>query len=98
MRELYITNKKETIQVVVKPIGISHGDVNVKVISGLEHIYSELPMFFEVRSYVVVKHDTPPDRFSLVIERAEDDYSDTWFWDSFCFDVTLEPHELEWFN
>nr|DAT55629.1 MAG TPA: hypothetical protein [Caudoviricetes sp.] len=98
MRELYITNKKETIQVVVKPVDISRGDVKVEVVSGLEHIYSELPLFFEVRSYVVVQHDTPPDRFSLVIERAEDDYSDTWFWDCVCFDVTLEPHELEWFN
>ena len=66
MRELYITNKKETIQVVVKPIGISHGDVNVKVISGLEHIYSELPMFFEVRSYVVVKHDTPRGQMTII--------------------------------
>lgn len=98
MRELYITNKKGTIQVVVKPIGILHGDVKVEVVSGLEHIYSELPLFFKVRSYVVVQHDTPPNRFSLVIDRAEDDYSDTWFWDCVCFDVTLEPHELEWFN
>lgn len=98
MRELYITNKKETAQVVVKPIGISHGDVKVEVISGLEHIYSELPLSFEVGPCVVVQHDTPPDRFSLVIEREENDYSDTWFWDSFCFDVILEPHELIWFN
>ena len=98
MRELYITNKKGTIQVVVKPIGILHGDVKVEVVSGLEHIYSELPLFFKVRSYVVVQHDTPPNRFSLVIDRAEDDYSDTWFWDYACFDVTLELHELEWFN
>lgn len=98
MRELYIENKKKNTKVIIKPIGISHGDVKVEVVSGLEHIYSELPLFFEVGPCVIVQHDTPSDRFSLVVERKEDDYSDTWFWDSFCLDVILESHELDWFS
>lgn len=95
---MYIADKKKDAHVTVNPVKISCGDVEVEIVSGLEHIYSEIPPFFEIETVVVVEHDITTNRFLLVIERAEDGHSANWFLDCVCLDVILEPHELAWFE
>ncbi len=82
----------------VAPVKISVDEVEVDVIYGEENIYYELPPCFDIERLTLVKDVSWESEFALVIDRAENGDSANWFWDCVCLDVTLEPHELKWFD
>lgn len=98
MRELYITNKKESAHIRVRLVKSSCGEAEVEITSGLDYIHSKLPPWFETGSMFVLQDEVWLDQFRLLVERAGEISGSFWSCDCWGFDVTLEPHELEWFN
>lgn len=98
VRELYITNKKESAHIRARLIESSCGEAEVEITSGLDYIHSKLPPWFETGSMFVLQNEVWLDQFRLLVERAGEDSGSFWSCDCWGFDVTLESHELEWFN
>lgn len=98
VRELYITDKKESTHIRARLIESSCGEAEVEITSGLEYIHSKLPPWFETGSMFVLQNEVWLDQFRLLVERVGEDSGSFWSCDCWGFDVTLESHELEWFN
>jgi hypothetical protein len=98
VRGLYITNKKESAHIRARLIESSCGEAEVEITSGLDYIHSKLPPWFETGSMFVLQNEVWLDQFRLLVERAGEDSGSFWSCDCWGFDVTLESHELEWFN
>lgn len=98
VRELYIMDEKESTRIVTRLVESSCGEAKVEITSGLDYIHSKLPPWFETGSMFVLQDEVWLDQFRLLVERAGETSGSFWFWDCVCFDVTLESHELEWFN
>lgn len=98
VRELYIMDEKESTRIVTRLVESSCGEAEVEITSGLDYIHSKLPPWFETGSMFVLQDEVWLDQFRLLVERAGETSGSFWFWDCVCFDVTLESHELEWFN
>ena len=91
-------DEKESTRIVTRLVESSCGEAEVEITSGLDYIHSKLPPWFETGSMFVLQDEVWLDQFRLLVERAGETSGSFWFWDCVCFDVTLEPHELEWFN
>ena len=98
VRELYIMDEKESTRIVTRLVESSCGEAEVEITSGLDYIHSKLPPWFETGSMFVIQDEVWSDQFRLLIERVCETPSSFWSCDCWGFDVTLEPHELEWFN
>lgn len=98
VRGLYITNKKESAHIRARLIESSCGEAEVEITSGLDYIHSKLPPWFETGSMFVLQNEVWLDQFRLLVERAGEDSGSFWSCDCWGFDVTLEPHELKWFD
>ena len=98
VRGLYITNKKESAHIRARLIESSCGEAEVEITAGLDYIHSKLPPWFETGSMFVLQNEVWLDQFRLLVERAGEDSGSFWSCDCWGFDVTLESHELEWFN
>lgn len=98
VRELYITNKKESARITIRPTKISCGEVKVDVVSGLEYICSDLPPLFEIGSISIIQDEVWLDQFRMLVIRTGETRSSFWYYDSYGFDVILEPYELAWFE
>lgn len=95
---MYIMDEKESTRIVTRLVESSCGEAEVEITSGLDYIHSKLPPWFETGSMFVLQDEVWLDQFRLLVERAGETSGSFWFWDCVCFDVTLESHELEWFN
>lgn len=95
---MYIMDEKESTRIVTRLVESSCGEAEVEITSGLDYIRSKLPPWFETGSMFVLQDEVWLDQFRLLVERAGETSGSFWFLDCVCFDVTLEPHELEWFN
>lgn len=91
-------DEKESTRIVTRLVESSCGEAEVEITSGLDYIHSKLPPWFETGSMFVLQDEVWLDQFRLLVERAGETSGSFWFWDCVCFDVTLESHELEWFN
>ena len=98
VRGLYITDKKESAHIRARLIKSSCGEAEVEITSGLDYIHSKFPPWFELGSMFVLQDEVWLDQFRLLVERAGETSGSFWSCDCWGFDVTLEPHELKWFD